>query len=251
MNYNACSNTCYYAIGDIHGCYNLLVKIISLIEQDLDNNNNNILIFLGDYIDRGPESKKVIDLLIKTQKKYKTIFLKGNHEDLLLRFINNPQKCSLLVINGGLPTLNSYGVDTSVIDINNNINNNSQIYENIHKEFLNKIPKSHLNFFINTLELYYETDKYFFAHAGVRSNIPLNKQKAEDLLWIREPFLSESINYEKIIIHGHSITPKVDIHKHRIGIDTGAYHSGELTAIKLIDNKFSFLSTKKKKDIKI
>ena len=246
MKNNQSSKLCYYAIGDIHGCYELLVNLIDLIEKDLDKKNTNILIFLGDYIDRGPDSNKVIDFLLEIQKEYKSIFLKGNHEDLLIRFINNPQKCSLLKINGGIPTLNSYGIDTSKIEQDKiNTIEFSKLYQDIHDLFLEKVPKTHLNFFLNSLRLSYETEKYFFAHAGVRSNTKLSKQRAEDLIWIREPFLSESIKHEKIIIHGHSITPTVDIKKYRIGIDTGAYHSGELTAIKLWGEEISFLSTKK------
>ena len=245
----------YYAIGDIHGCYNLLLKIIKLIEKDISQNKikHPAFVFLGDYIDRGPDSRKVIELLINIKKKYKSIFLKGNHEDVLLRFIDNHKKCSLLVINGGMPTLESYGINTLEIDpsINKKISEPDKIYKKIHEQFLKNMPKSHLDFLNNDLKLYYETDNYFFAHAGVRPGVSLNNQTEQDLLWIREPFLSNTTKYKKLIIHGHTITNKADINPNRIGIDTGAYHTDELTAIVLpsdLNNKqYYFLDTKNNK----
>ena len=245
-------NSAIYAIGDIHGCYQLLKKTINNIENDIKKNKikHPTLVFLGDYIDRGPDSKKVLDFLIKIKYKHKSIFLKGNHEDVLLRFIKNHKKCSLLVINGGMPTLESYGINTKEIDPtkNKSILDSEKKYKKIHEQFLNNMPKSHLDFLKNELCLYYENDDYFFAHAGVRPGISLNKQSEQDLLWIREPFLSCQNKHDKLIIHGHTITNKADIQNNRIGIDTGAYHTNELTVIVLPydfkNKKYYFLETK-------
>ena len=242
----------YYAIGDIHGRLDLLKNITTLIIKDIKLNNisSPILVFLGDYIDRGPESKKVIEFLLEIKQKFKCIFLMGNHEDLLLKFIEDPQKLAVLIINGGIETLTSYGITKEQMQSCQKDPENKKNNQFIHNLFLKLAPHSHIKFFQNELKLYYETENHIFVHAGIRSGINLNKQTKQDLLWIREPFLNESIKENtdnkplKLIIHGHSITSAPDIHNHRIGIDTGAYHSNKLTAIVLNKHKkHYFLNT--------
>ena len=236
------SQSCrYYAVGDIHGRLDLTQQLISLIEKDISKypKDKPVLVFLGDYIDRGPDSKGVIDILIDISKKYECVFLKGNHEDIFLMFLDDAKKGSLWLINGGIETLKSYGIkEISREDKKNN-------YPELQNQLLKKIPKNHISFFKSTLQLTYEIKDYLFVHAGVRFNTPINKQKKQDLLWIREPFLSEDTNYEKIIVHGHSINEKdPEIKPNRIGIDTGAYYTDILTCFVISDNKTYFLNTK-------
>ena len=236
------SQSCrYYAVGDIHGRLDLIQPLISKIEKDISQHPEDkpILIFLGDYIDRGPDSKGVIDTLISLKKKYECVFLKGNHEDILLMFLKDAKKGPLWLINGGIETLKSYGIkQISEEDKKNN-------YPELQNQLLKKIPKNHISFFKSTLQLTYEIKDYLFVHAGVRFNTPINKQKKQDLLWIREPFLSEDTNFEKIIVHGHSINEKdPEIKSNRIGIDTGAYYTDILTCFVIAGDKTYFLNTK-------
>ena len=234
------SQSCrYYAVGDIHGRLDLTKQLISQIEKDILKypKDKPVLVFLGDYIDRGPDSKGVIDILIDISKKYECVFLKGNHEDILLMFLDDAKKGPLWLINGGIETIKSYGIkEISEEDEKNN-------YPELQNQLLKKISKDHLNFFKNTLQLTYETKKYLFVHAGVRFDIPINKQKKQDLLWIREPFLSEDTNFGKIIVHGHSINEKEpDIKANRIGIDTGAYYTDILTCLVISGDKTYFIN---------
>lgn len=194
------------AIGDIHGRMRMLSGLIEQIDPQEDDR----LIFLGDYIDRGPESYEVVEYIISLKQRYSmTITLRGNHEDFVLSFFNGNQVDRHLWLkqNGGEQTMTSYRRNG---------------------EYL----KVHRNFY-ESLGLSWETDEYYFCHAGVRPGVPLDKQKASDLCGIREPFLSSGANFGKIVVHGHTIVSEPTILNNHINVDTGAGEFGPLTAIEL------------------
>lgn len=206
-----------YTIGDIHGCY----KEINTLINKLVLKNEDQLIFLGDYIDRGLNSKQVIDFLIELDKKHNCIFLRGNHEQMFLDFIKKPTIENIFIYNGGHKTLKSY--------------QNGKNWD---------IPDEHVKFLNNT-KLWYETDDYFFVHAGV-PNKSLNEITKEDediLLWVRDEFLNNEGFFEKMIIHGHTPTKtrKVEFKDYRINIDTGCVFGGRLTCLKLPENKVIYI----------
>ncbi|MDM8522511.1 metallophosphoesterase family protein [Desulfococcaceae bacterium HSG8] len=203
-----------FAIGDIHGTYNKLAALMDKIDIDPESDT---LVFVGDYIDRGPDSFEVVEYLIDLKKHCRnTVFLKGNHEDMLEKYIYGPDKYTYLV-NGGRKTLESYMKQTSVS--------------------APPIPGDHLDFF-ESLVLFYETDSYIFVHAGLRENIPLEMQEPDDLLWIRTEFIQSDYDFGKQVIFGHTpfLEPLVNLNK--IGIDTGAVYGNELTCVKLPDVEF-------------
>lgn len=196
------------AIGDIHG---RLSKLSGLLAK-IDTQSDDRLVFLGDYVDRGPDSFEVVDLIIRFKEKFpKTVTLRGNHEDLLLSLfmgnINQEGRDMWIKINGGHQTLASY--------------RRNGYYLKEHREFY------------ESLSLFWETEAYFFCHAGVRPGVALAKQRTSDLFQIREPFLSSKKDFGKIIVHGHEIVETPTILPNRINIDTGAGKYGPLTAIEL------------------
>jgi Calcineurin-like phosphoesterase len=214
-----------YAIGDIHGRADLLDRVLSHIDTDLAASPipHGIEVFLGDYIDRGPASRMVIDRLVARSQKRRTVFLKGNHETFLTGFIKNPPVLKNWQDFGGLETLLSYGVTPS-------INADAAMQARLAVAFDKAIPSAHRQFLSN-LKLSFTCGDFFFAHAGVRPGIPLGKQREEDLLWIRQDFLRCEDEFDKIVVHGHSPVPKPDIRANRINIDTGAYATGHLTCL--------------------
>lgn len=205
-----------FVIGDIHGNYKELNELLRMINTDYQNDE---LIFLGDYIDRGPESYQVIQLLITLQKKYgknHIILLRGNHEQMAINNINS----------GCIDRYNGY--DATYRDF---ARNNDSI-------------EKYLEFF-KSLPLYYEDDNFIYVHGGIRPGISLNKQKDIDLLWIREEFYLSSIKFNKTIIFGHTPTVSINnkwdpyIKSDRIGIDTGLVFGGALTALEIEDGKIN------------
>jgi len=196
------------AIGDIHGKLSKLQGLIEKIEPAADDR----LVFLGDYIDRGPDSFETIEYIIRLKTNLPNVVtLRGNHEDFVISlFMGNHSRRDReiwLTINGGDQTMASY--------------RRHGVYLKEHQEFYMNLP------------LFYEIEEYFFCHAGVRSGIPLDKQKASDLLEIREPFLSSKEKFGKIIVHGHDMVESPTVLPNRINIDTGAGRYGPLTAIDL------------------
>ncbi len=203
-----------FAIGDIHGCFDKLVSLMDKIDIDFDHDT---LVFMGDYIDRGPSSFEVVEYLIDLGKRApNVIFLKGNHEDMLERYLAGPDKHTYL-INGGRQTLESY------------------MEQN--QEDGPPIPGHHLEFF-ESLVLFYETDKYIFAHAGLRENIPIHMQDPDDMLWIRNDFIQSDYDFGKQVIFGHTPFLEPLIRPNKIGIDTGAVYGHMLTCVKLPNIKF-------------
>ncbi len=204
-----------YVIGDIHGCYDRLCALMDKINIDFDSES---LVFLGDYIDRGPNSYEVVEYMIDLKKQSPDIvFLKGNHEEMLEKYLSGVDRYTYL-INGGQQTLESYLSHLNPTD-------NSPI------------PDKHLEFF-KSLVLYHETDSYIFVHAGLRKNVPLEMQKPEDLLWIRRNFIQTKYDFGKQVVFGHTPLPEPLLQPNKIGIDTGAVYGNKLTCVRLPDLVF-------------
>jgi serine/threonine protein phosphatase 1 len=225
-----------YVVGDIHGCRELLQKIHNKILETSNNiKGQKLLIYLGDYIDRGPDIKGTIQTLIDFQpKNFNHVFLLGNHEQMLLDFIAGKRNSLYIWLgNGGFETLESYGSNMdSYIDTSLGLNDDEQI----RKKFTQLLPLSHKNFFIQ-LQLNYEWEDYFFVHAGINPELPFNKQEKETMIWTREQnFFDPKMIYHKTIVHGHTPVEKVEKLTFRINLDTGAFYSDILTCL-LIDVK--------------
>jgi serine/threonine protein phosphatase 1 len=225
-----------YAVGDIHGRADVLAKLITLIDQDLEARPNarSIEVFLGDYIDRGPHSRQVLDLLIARRQQHIAVFLKGNHEACAYQVLSDPSVLTDWMHIGGVNTLLSYGVDPSGCD------HDQQAPQAIAAAFRQALPDNHYHF-LQDLALSFSCGDYFFVHAGVRPGIPLVRQSEQDLLWIREEFLQHEEEFGKVVVHGHSSTNLPDIRPNRINIDTGAYATGRLTCLVLEGDGMRFL----------
>jgi serine/threonine protein phosphatase 1 len=204
-----------FAIGDIHGSFDRLQELMQKIPIDFARDT---LVFIGDYIDRGPASVEVVDYLIDLKKQVpQTIFLKGNHEDMLEKYLDGTDRFTYL-LNGGQNTLDSY------------------LSKNLQSE-LYPIPSDHMEFF-KTLRLYYETEAYIFVHAGLRPKVPLASQETEDLLWIRDKFIYSKYNFGKTVVFGHTPLEKPLVESNKIGIDTGAVYGNALTCVQLPELEF-------------
>jgi serine/threonine protein phosphatase 1 len=224
-----------YAIGDVHGRADLLENTLLRINSDIRNRpiRRPVQVLVGDYIDRGPDSKDVIDLLLIAKKYGEVVALAGNHEFYLTAFLKNPLFLKEWRNLGGLHTLASYGVRMPPIK--------SREAENlVAQSLLNLIPDDHLDFF-QRLPSSYCCGDFFFAHAGIRPGIPLEQQSNRDLLNIRQEFLSSTIDFGKVVVHGHTPVEKPDIKTNRINIDTGAYATGHLTCLVIEQDRLSFL----------
>jgi diadenosine tetraphosphatase ApaH/serine/threonine PP2A family protein phosphatase len=231
-----------YAVGDVHGRADLLTQVMDRIDADLKRNPsaNAIEVYLGDYIDRGPASRQVLDCLILRSCERNTVFLKGNHESYVSEFIENPAVLSSWRQYGGLETLMSYGLQPSL-----NANAAEQI--ELAKALKSKLPKSHREF-LNGLQLFVSCGDFFFVHAGVKPRVPLAEQREEDLLWIRDDFLLCEDDFEKIVVHGHTPVREPDIRPNRINIDTGAYATGRLTCIVIEHDRVEVLGAARVSD---
>ncbi len=199
-----------FAIGDIHGCVDKLKALMEKIPVDCVNDT---LIFIGDYIDRGPGSFDVVDYLVELKKRHPDIvFLKGNHEDMLQKYLEGTDRLTYL-FNGGQRTLDSY------------LNRQN-------KSEFSPIPSNHLDFY-KSLVLHYQTEDYLFVHAGLRENVPLDKQNPEELLWIREDFIYSKFDFGKRVVFGHTPFAEPLLLPNKIGIDTGAVYGNQLTCVQL------------------
>jgi calcineurin-like phosphoesterase family protein len=231
--------TLVYAVGDVHGRADLLEKMHAAILKDsLDvPAERKVVVYLGDYVDRGPASKKVVDVLLdRPLKGFERVHLMGNHEAFLIEFLNDLEAGPGWFFNGGLATLASYGVKVGKFD-----ELSYEVLQRVQEEFKKKLPESHLDFY-KTLEFSRTEGDFFFVHAGIRPGVPLDNQTDEDMLWIREEFLGCEDDFGKIIVHGHTITWEPEVKSNRIGIDTGAFASGVLTALVLEGREQDFLT---------
>jgi serine/threonine protein phosphatase 1 len=229
-----------YAVGDIHGRLDLLASLLDLIELDAQASSSartRTLVFLGDYVDRGPDSRGVVERLITgLPRGFDTHFLKGNHEAILLDFLDDPWRLDHWLMNGGEATMRSYGVDTA------RLAQQGAAAESWRQAFAEALPAAHRHFF-RDLQLSVSFGDYLFVHAGLRPGVPIAAQSEADLIWIRGPFLSHADPFEKIVVHGHTPGKQPEIRANRIGIDTGAVFTGRLTALRLQDGSGIFLQT--------
>lgn len=225
-----------YAVGDVHGRADLLDAMIALIRDDLTarppEGIRPWLVMLGDYVDRGPDSRGVLARLVAGPWPVglRRVFLKGNHEDMMLRLLRGaPGLAGLWLANGGAETLGSYGVaatDTGALPARLDA----------------ALPADHRRF-LEGLDLLHASGDYLFVHAGIRPGVPLDRQAPEDLMWIREPFLSAAHALGAVVVHGHTIHAAPVEQGNRIGIDTGAYASDVLTCLVLEGATRRYLST--------
>ncbi|MEM1399728.1 MAG: metallophosphoesterase family protein [Pseudomonadota bacterium] len=228
-----------YTIGDIHGRLDLLVEMLGMIVQDATDapNLDKHIIYLGDYVDRGLESRQVMDLLISDQPYgFEKTFLKGNHEDSMLQFMDGDNDGSMWFQFGGLSTMASYDV------LMNEEGSRDQRLMQVREQLRENLPDDHLTF-MRLLEMSISFGDYFFTHAGVRPGVALDAQSPQDLMWIRDRFLNSSVKHGKIVVHGHTISESPVVKSNRIGIDTGAYASGRLTCLVLEGDSFRFIQT--------
>lgn len=231
-----------YAIGDIHGCYDLMVSLLERIVADVERTRPGeaaTIVFLGDYIDRGPATADVLAALVWLERNapLRTIFLKGNHEQVMLDYIDDPLRPQQWFRFGGRATLRSYGLDMAEVPLTD--------VEHIalRDRIVDHLPASHLDF-LRRLRLHYESAYFIFVHAGIRMGVPLEQQSAADLLWIRKGFLEEQRPDRKRIVHGHSWTDEKPVTlPHRIGVDTGAFKTGVLTAVRTEGEETRFITT--------
>jgi len=231
--------TLVYAVGDLHGRADLLEKMHAAILKDsLDvPAERKVVVYLGDYVDRGPHSKKVVDILLdRPLAGFERVHLMGNHEAFLIEFLNDLEAGPGWFFNGGLATLSSYGVKIGKHD-----ELSYDVLQRVQEEFREKMPESHRDFY-KTLEFSRTEGDFFFVHAGIRPGVALDNQTDEDMLWIREEFLGSEEDYGKVIVHGHTITWEPEVKPNRIGIDTGAFASGVLTALVLEGREQDFLT---------
>ncbi len=233
---------CIYAIGDVHGRYDLLVKLIEQIGQDASGLPDDVqvtIVFLGDYIDRGLQSKQVIDLLLGDRlAAYSTVFLVGNHEESLLRFLNEPSFGSTWAQYGGAATLMSYGVQPP----RGRAGADPSAWQGAWQAFREALPVEHLEFY-RAMKHYYVAGDYLFVHAGLRPNVPLKEQRVQDMLWIRDDFIDDPSMFPHLIVHGHSQSDDAFLDNRRMGLDTGAYSSGILTCARFINSDISVITT--------
>jgi serine/threonine protein phosphatase 1 len=220
-----------YAIGDVHGCLDRLRAIHDLIAEDLAARpvDEAVLVHVGDYVDRGPDSAGVVALLAAGAPvpNVLTVNLMGNHEHMMLAALatGEAETTELWLANGGADTLQSWGVPRSAQP----------------REWPTYLPMPHL-MFLRDLALRHEVGGYLFVHAGIRPGIPLDRQSRHDLMWIREPFLSWSESFGPVVVHGHTPRQEPVVRPNRIGIDTGAVMGGVLTCVILEGDKLGFIT---------
>jgi serine/threonine protein phosphatase 1 len=217
-----------YAIGDIHGRLDLLERLLARIEADIAARppRRNFIVFLGDLVDRGPESSQVVDRLLRYRPaNARPIFLAGNHEEVMLRMLAGETGILPSWLKfGGLECARSYGIDPAALQ---------RLDEEAALQLLvAKVPRAHRDFLDSFADTFRFGD-YLFVHAGIRPGVSIDQQLQSDLRWIREPFLFDESDHGCVVVHGHTIAPEIEERSNRIGIDTGAYRTGILTALAL------------------
>ncbi len=226
-----------YAIGDVHGRDDLLARLSQRIANDLraGDYDKAVTVLLGDYVDRGRDSREVIDRLARHDFPTPIVTLRGNHEDVMLRYLDDPAMLDQFAAFGGLMTIVSYGVDPGE-------EMKAGAAAAVHAAFVAHVPEEHRRFLEET-RMSVEYGDYFFCHAGVRPHVPLDRQDPGDLMWIRYEFLNYRGSFGKVIVHGHTPHAHVQNHENRINLDTHAFKSGVLTAVVLEGEGRRFLDT--------
>ena len=231
-----------YAVGDVHGCYALLTALLEAIVADvgtLVGDPPPLLILCGDYVDRGPRSFDVLSTLVWLSRHaaIEVRFLRGNHEAMLLGFLDRPDRHLPWLRRDGGSTLNAYGVRVPDGDVDVDC-------WRLRDELMDRMPASHLDL-LRGLPVRETCGDYVFVHAGLRPSVPLARQDDEDCLWIREDFLNSDYSFEKVVVYGHSWSSDApEVTPHRIGVDTGAYATGVLTAARLEGSTVGFIQAR-------
>lgn len=230
-----------YAIGDIHGRDDLLARLLHDIRRDAQSAASGtrcVIIYVGDYVDRGMESRQVIDRVLGPPPDgFDVVALLGNHEEAFLDFLDGAPIAFDWFRYGGLETLHSYSVPVArplgrPVDM-----------EDVRQRAIAAVPASHVAF-LRGCKLWHVEGDYVFVHAGLRPGVPLDRQQSADLLWIRDEFLASRADHEgKVVVHGHTICERPEVHRNRINIDTGAYATGRLTCLVLDGDTRWFLTT--------
>jgi serine/threonine protein phosphatase 1 len=228
-----------YAVGDIHGRLDLLQELLAKIHADLQHNPvpKTLLVFVGDLIDRGPSSAQVIERLRTYHREgIRPVFILGNHEEVLLRILEGDASLIPSWLQfGGLQCLESYGVDAASL----NAKSSAEVVDTVRAA----IPENHVEFLESFMDSCRFGD-YLFVHAGIRPGVALEDQRQTDMRWIRAPFLFDDTDHGFVVVHGHTISDEVEERPNRIGIDTGAYRSGVLTAMAIEGTRRWFIDTR-------
>lgn len=227
-----------YAIGDIHGHADLLNRIAVLVAADLarDPPDEARAVFVGDYIDRGPDTASVLERLARRDFPVPFVALRGNHEDLLMRALDDADAMEDWCSNGALATMRSYGLDVG------KASRGAELAA-LREAFLDRLPEHH-RAFLDATELSTAIGGYFFAHAGARPGVRLDRQDPEDLMWIRDACYKSDHDFGAVLVHGHTPKKKPENLPRRINVDTGAFKWGVLTAVALEGGTRRFLSTR-------
>lgn len=212
-------------MSDIHGCAHLLEQMLRVIDADLINRQPPyaLEVFMGDYIDRGPDTRSTLDLLVERSRRGNAIFLKGNHEAILVDVMEDPSRFDDWLRVGGAQTLMSYGLTPDP---------QKDDPATLLRRLLQVMPTEHVEF-LDNLRLSFTCGDFFFAHAGVRPGVPLAEQRESDLLWIRDEFLQSEKDFGKYVVHGHTPVRTAELLANRANIDTGAYATGNLTLMSI------------------
>jgi serine/threonine protein phosphatase 1 len=232
VNASAPSDTRIYAVGDIHGRADLLSEIIARIDDDIRRRPiaHTIEVYLGDYVDRGPQSKTVIDLLTVRLVANGAVCLRGNHEAVMEGFLQDPAILEYWLPLGAMQTLASYGIE---------LHENETAFS-LHRRFLDAFPRAH-ELFMQCLRNQFSCGDFLFVHAGIRPGVPLDDQDPNDLIWIRDEFLDDTRSHKRFIVHGHTPVPHPEIRRNRINIDTAAWRTGALTCVAIEGSTILFL----------
>ena len=227
-----------YAIGDIHGRLDLLDQMIDKISRDMDEHGGKgLTVTLGDYVDRGTDSRGVVQRLAHSPFATPYVALKGNHETLFEMFLRDPAFGPDWRRLGGLQTLNSYGVPVASLMVGKG-------YEAAAEQLQARVPPGHFEF-LRSLNTSLDVGRYFLCHAGIRPGVPFERQSEQDLLWIREEFLNSRMDFGKIVVHGHTPVEEPEVLPNRINVDTGAFATGRLTCAVLEGRRHRFLYANK------
>lgn len=226
----------YYVVGDVHGRLDLFEALIEAVERD-DHAAPPVrttVVLLGDLVDRGPESAGVVERALRWQAERTVFLLAGNHEEMFLDSFDDVAVLRHFLRHGGRQTVLSYGIDRKAYD--------AASLEDLQELMRTAVPLAHREF-LSAARDHLEAGDYLFVHAGIAPEVPLQEQQRHHLRWIREPFLDHPAPHSHFIVHGHTITEEIDARSNRIGIDTGAYRSGRLTALVLEGTSRRFLQT--------
>ena len=226
-----------YVVGDVHGCLDQMTELLARIEADNARRDEaqTHIVFLGDVIDRGPHSRKVVDWLIGYDPDFAQLhFLMGNHEEVFLDALaGNTKLVPMWFDMGGLECARSYGVEEL-----------GDVYsapEAILEQLKDRVPQAHIDF-LGRFEDYYVFGDFLCVHAGIKPKVPLSAQSSKDLRWIREPFLQFRRPHEYVVVHGHTVVGEPQIHRNRIAVDRGVYETGHLSCLMIEEDEHVFIS---------